>query len=183
MGEKMHFRSNFAFRIDMWTDDGENIVEPMARAAAACNPDPATRSRGNSQRRREHHRAPGRHRGLRWSAGAVYTAGMTAVHDCVIYQAKWWTQGNGPVHNITASDSRRPSSIRRTSTSSNRPRALSGPLEAIARWSLLTMALGTWLGRSNGEPGYRSYYYPDLFTLIMRRRRLIALHDKTARLW
>jgi chitodextrinase len=33
-----------------------------------------------------------------WSAGSVYTAGMTAIEDGVIYQAKWWTQGNDPAH-------------------------------------------------------------------------------------
>jgi chitodextrinase len=34
-----------------------------------------------------------------WSATSVYTAGMTAVEDGVIYQARWWTQGNDPAHN------------------------------------------------------------------------------------
>jgi chitodextrinase len=34
-----------------------------------------------------------------WSAASVYTAGMTAIEDGVIYQAKWWTQGNDPAHN------------------------------------------------------------------------------------
>jgi chitodextrinase len=34
-----------------------------------------------------------------WSAGSVYTAGMTAIEDGVIYQAKWWTQGSDPAHN------------------------------------------------------------------------------------
>jgi chitodextrinase len=34
-----------------------------------------------------------------WSAGDVYTAGMTAVENGVIYKANWWTQGNDPVHN------------------------------------------------------------------------------------
>lgn len=33
-----------------------------------------------------------------WSAGNVYTAGMTAIEDGVIYQANWWTQGNDPAH-------------------------------------------------------------------------------------
>jgi len=31
-----------------------------------------------------------------WAAGNVYTAGMTATENGVIYQAKWWTQGNDP---------------------------------------------------------------------------------------
>ena len=33
-----------------------------------------------------------------WSAGNVYTAGMTTIEDGVIYQANWWTQGNDPAH-------------------------------------------------------------------------------------
>jgi chitodextrinase len=33
-----------------------------------------------------------------WSATSVYTAGMTVIEDGVIYQAKWWTQGNDPAH-------------------------------------------------------------------------------------
>ena len=31
-----------------------------------------------------------------WSAGSVYTAGMTASVGGVVYKANWWTQGNDP---------------------------------------------------------------------------------------
>lgn len=34
-----------------------------------------------------------------WSAAGIYTTGMTAIEDGVIYQANWWTQGNDPAHN------------------------------------------------------------------------------------
>lgn len=34
-----------------------------------------------------------------WSANAVYTAGMTASENGIIYQANWWTQDNNPVGN------------------------------------------------------------------------------------
>ena len=37
-------------------------------------------------------------------------------------------------------------------------------------------------GDQTENPGVEVYYFPDLFTLIMSRRRLIAYHDKTARL-
>jgi chitodextrinase len=37
-----------------------------------------------------------------WSAGNVYTAGMTAIENGVIYKANWWTQGNDPAHNSGA---------------------------------------------------------------------------------
>ncbi len=33
-----------------------------------------------------------------WSADSVYTTGMTAIEDGVIYRANWWTQGNDPAH-------------------------------------------------------------------------------------
>jgi chitodextrinase len=42
---------------------------------------------------------PTSHDPTAWSAASVYTAGMTAIEDGVIYQAKWWTQGNDPAHN------------------------------------------------------------------------------------
>jgi chitodextrinase len=31
-----------------------------------------------------------------WAPGNVYTAGMTAIENGVVYQAKWWTQGDDP---------------------------------------------------------------------------------------
>ncbi len=31
-----------------------------------------------------------------WEAGKVYTAGNKVSHKGIIYQAKWWTQGNEP---------------------------------------------------------------------------------------
>ncbi len=34
-----------------------------------------------------------------WSAAAIYTAGMQASENGVIYQANWWTQGNDPRSN------------------------------------------------------------------------------------
>jgi chitodextrinase len=33
-----------------------------------------------------------------WLADSVYTTGMTAIEDGVIYRANWWTQGNDPAH-------------------------------------------------------------------------------------
>ncbi len=38
-----------------------------------------------------------------WTAGNVYTAGMTAIENGVIYQAKWWTQGDDPAYHNGAS--------------------------------------------------------------------------------
>jgi chitodextrinase len=40
----------------------------------------------------------GSHDPTAWSAGDIYTAGMTAIEDGVVYQANWWTQGNDPAH-------------------------------------------------------------------------------------
>ncbi len=37
-----------------------------------------------------------------WSATGIYTAGMTAIEDGVIYRANWWTQGNDPARNSGA---------------------------------------------------------------------------------
>lgn len=34
-----------------------------------------------------------------WVAAAVYTAGMTASEDGIVYRANWWTQGNDPMDN------------------------------------------------------------------------------------
>jgi chitodextrinase len=34
-----------------------------------------------------------------WSAGSIYTAGMTVTENGVTYKANWWTQGTDPAHN------------------------------------------------------------------------------------
>ena len=132
----------------MWTDDGENILEPPARAAAACKPAPATRSprpRISSERADD-----GENVSSGWPAsrtslvgGRRLHPGMTAVHDGVIYQVKWRTQGNDPVHNCggvgqpsTAVD---PSHVDVLEPAAQRAPE---PLEKIARWSLLAAALG-----------------------------------------
>ena len=37
-----------------------------------------------------------------WAPGNVYTAGMTAIENGVVYQAKWWTQGDDPAQHSGA---------------------------------------------------------------------------------
>ena len=32
-----------------------------------------------------------------WAASKVYTAGNKVSHKGIVYQAKWWTQGDDPV--------------------------------------------------------------------------------------
>jgi chitodextrinase len=34
-----------------------------------------------------------------WSAGSIYTTGMTVTENGVTYKANWWTQGTDPAHN------------------------------------------------------------------------------------
>ncbi len=46
-----------------------------------------------------------------WSAGNIYTAGMTVLIDGVTYKANWWTQGANPVTNNGGSGSGKPWTI------------------------------------------------------------------------
>ena len=43
-----------------------------------------------------------------WVVGSVYTAGMTATVNGVVYRANWWTQGNDPTTNSGPSGSGKP---------------------------------------------------------------------------
>ncbi len=43
-----------------------------------------------------------------WSAGSVYTGGMTASFGGIVYKANWWTQGNDPSKNSGAAGSGQP---------------------------------------------------------------------------
>ena len=84
---------------------------------------------------------------------------MPAVHDGVIYQAKWWTQGNDPIHNSGGVG--QPSAVVDPSHADILDEPRSGPLEAIARWSLLAaMALGAWPGRSMENPDIEAIIIP-----------------------
>ncbi len=62
-----------------------------------------------------------------WSASAVYTAGMDASENGIIYTANWWTQGADPVSNSGATGTGEPwTAIGKVNTAPTAPDAPSG---------------------------------------------------------
>ncbi len=67
-----------------------------------------------------------------WSAGSIYTAGMTATENGVTYKANWWTQGTDPTLNDGGSGTGKPWTIVATADPSHELATVPSGLAAAA---------------------------------------------------
>ncbi|HEY1932169.1 MAG TPA: carbohydrate-binding protein [Acetobacteraceae bacterium] len=78
-----------------------------------------------------------------WSSSAIYTAGMQAAENGVIYQANWWTQGNDPLSNNGGAGSGQPWTIF-TGPPAPPPPVPTAPTGLTASATLSTATSLTW---------------------------------------
>src|SRR5437660_659368 len=84
-----------------------------------------------------------------WSAGSIYTAGMTVMENGVTYKANWWTQGTDPAHHNGGPGIGQPWTVVATTDASHELASVPTGLAAAATSSTATIL--TW--NASSVPG------------------------------